>query len=80
MPETQAITDPTTVRHRVGECPGCHFSVYAEVQLVTVVHPPRLNREGRPDDCAHAVVVGSRVEHNCAREVDGEWATEEAKR
>jgi hypothetical protein len=67
------VTEPTTVRHHIGTCPACKSGLYAEVELVTEVHPPRLERDGKPVDCAHAVIVGCEVEHVCGREFDGEW-------
>ncbi len=69
----RVVTEPTTVRHQVGTCPGCRSGLYAEVQIVTEVHSPRLGRDGKPEDCAHATVVGSRIEHFCQRHIDGEW-------
>lgn len=69
----QYVTQPTTVRHRVGTCPGCQCGLYAEVQIVTQVHSPRLDQDGKPLDCAHALVTGSTVEHSCSRRVDGPW-------
>lgn len=70
-------TEPTKIRHRVGECPACHCDLWAEVEIVTEVHAPTLDRDGKAHAYVNPRFTGMSITHHCERDDDGNWARTE---
>jgi hypothetical protein len=67
-------TEPTSIRHRIGDCPACRCGLYALVDVATIVYPPTIDKDGRTTRAnAMPRVLGMTMSHACHRDDEGDW-------